>query len=379
MARVRKGENEGLPRGLVVDKGYLFIRIFPKGNKPHKESFGLKTPEAVKAATHRVNELKKQIWAGTYSPEIKQKSITVEQACNLYWEDEASKKISARCHFDSALDRIKEKFRYQLVEELNYTHTVAFRKFLKDEGLKDSTINRYHGCWRHIFNFLTEMKLKVKDPKYVDIKLPEYNPGEPVRFIKETHLVPEPPRERVVTLEEFMQFCQYATLRQRKICLSAILTPVRLNDLEWLATQKLAGDTTITMIQGKTKKTVKIHLPLPVRQLIDEGLDFTNRRKEFDEARFEFVKNGGKDFWFRDLRKSGPTILRKLNYNSKLISSILGHTTIKQTETYIPVADDEQKEAMDKVAEVFLPAINLIVPKTVLNENDNVEKVAESC
>jgi len=64
-----------LPRGLICDRGYLFIRLFPgKGHKPHLEGCQQHTPHNEKLAIIKLNDYRKEIFLGRFNSQTSGKA-----------------------------------------------------------------------------------------------------------------------------------------------------------------------------------------------------------------------------------------------------------------------------------------------------------------
>lgn len=347
--KIESGPLKGktLDKGLYLNNGYLYVRIFDNG-RPLKTYIGPETEAGIlDKARIELDKLKGLRRAGKLGQELKAERWTVEKACDAYWKEEGSKKPSYKT-IRGFVAKIKGMFANEWVDEVNFTHTVALREKLEKDGLKLNSINRYHACWRRIFYFLVEMK-RVKAHGFANLKLPEFNPGTPIKSRAETHLGSERHlrRRRVLSPEEFAKFCSVASPRVREVCMLAVHTMLRLKDLKQaVASKNLEGHG----LQSKTQREYEVELSDKARELIGRGVDFTNFTAEFRKARKD---SGLPHFQFRDLRKSLGAIMRESNYDLKKISELYGHASMSMTEVYLPVNSEEKRKAVNEAAALF--------------------------
>lgn len=369
-----------LPRGVYIDGEYVLIRKFPNGVKFEQHVGRLDKPGVLDDAIVKVHEYDSQIRAGRFEIETKAKRMTVNVAAELYWTEEGSKKPSGQA-IRIYLNGIKRKWGQEFLDACNHTHTIALRKWLLagETAPKQSTVNRYHTTWTRLFNFCNDMK-RIKDKSFVDVKLPEFNPGKPIKSLPETHKVSEKPfrRRRVVTPDEFFHFCKFATMRVRKVCFAAITTTLRRKDLKALSKVKNIDHEGVARgIQSKTNGEYEVPVAEDTKALIAEGLDFSNFRKEFEQARKD---SGLPHFLYKDLRKSAPAIMRKLKTDLRTVQDLLGHATMAMTEVYTPVMDEEKKEALEAVAKLFKQGVDftdgITDPSTSKDGGQNIIQTA---
>lgn len=359
-----------LPKSVLIRDGrYVVVKVVHEGRTVAREQVGTLTDNdadnrrLLQDAEAKVAQIRESIRSGKLGIEARTKKVLVVDACEMYWNGEAKKKPSHKT-FRIFLDRIREKFPSLYLHEANYTHTIALREWLgtfewRGHPMKASTINRYHTCWTRLFNYFKDQK-RLKVQGYADVELPEFNPGSPIRSKPETHKVNERRfrRRRVVTMEEFAIFYKLASPRVRDICKAALLTTLRRNDLKQLNDDVKIDTVTGTAygVQGKVNKDFEVPVVEDVEKVLGK-LDWTNFRREFEEARDKAVGHGVPYFLFKDLRKSAPTILRRMGYDTRTQQEILGHASSAMTEIYTPVEDQEKKEAMENVAKLFHKAL----------------------
>ncbi|MBI3291876.1 MAG: site-specific integrase [Elusimicrobia bacterium] len=333
----RKFKNKTLPRGIRIDRGYVFIRIFPNG-QPFLKCVGpVSQPGVIDDAIVKLNQYREQIRLGKLNLNERVQRITMEQAVDLYWQWHGSQKKSAKSYVLS-LRYLKEFFKGRYVDTITYVDVQRYRHE-REKHVQPNSVNKEHTVLTHLFNKLKEWRrLKVIG----NIQLPTENPGPLVRKASEKAFG----RTRVLSLEEFDRFMRSATMSLRRICLGAIHTTLRLKDLRQLtkanvnqATNQLEG------IQAKTGKPYAVPINRVMCQLIettkgDHIFEFTNFRKQFDETRAEV---GLKDFQFRDLRRTGARMMLKKGVDLATVSAYLGHSSLQMTEVYVTPSRDDKR------------------------------------
>ena len=353
MTVARKFKNKNLPRGILVDRGYVFVRIFPNGRKFQKCIGPLSSPGIIDLAIAKLNEYREQIRTNRFGLDEHCQRITIEQACKLYWDLHGSKRETAS-DYDRTLRRVKAFWAGRYVDTITYLDVENFRAWRskmswKGKMVGPASVNRDHTIITALFNKLREWK-RIK--AIADILLPADNPGAGVKRPSEKAFT----RRRVLSIEEFERLIHQATLRVRRICLGALNTTLRLKDLKLmtkanvvLVNNQLEGE------QAKTNKPYAIPINSVMAKLIETAerehiFDFSNFRKEFDAA----VKAANiKGFQFRDLRRTGATIMLKKGMDIATVSKVLGHASIQMTERYLHTTREEMQKAVDILGSLF--------------------------
>lgn len=342
-----------LPKGIYIDDGTVSVRIFPNG-KPFKRKFGrADAPGAIDDAIAKLHEWRQQIRIGKFELEEHVKRITIEQACELFWNKEACNKPSATSCYKVALDLFKKIFKGRFIDTFTKEDTKTLRAFITNNGRKASTANRYHMVWTSMFYCLKEWK---RDKAIAQIKLPDENPGSLVQKVDEKVFA----RKRVLTPDEFNIVMKHATIRGRRIILTAINTLLRRKDLRLLkkSDNVSASDHTLRGTQAKTGKPYEVPITTEVEKVLktaigDKPLDFTNFRREFDEMRAAAKKAGVDHFEFRDLRRSGARMMLASGYDIATVQGYLGHTTLNMTQVYVAAGREDKRLAGEVLGAKF--------------------------
>ncbi|MBK8575141.1 MAG: site-specific integrase [Elusimicrobia bacterium] len=333
-----------VPRGVIVDGGRVYTRLAVAG-KIVKKSFGsLKDPNALAAAVRAANRHHDDKRLGRQGLERPAEHISVERACEIYWEHHASKKPTAG-NYGRALRHFKGLFGARPLDSMTYLDVQNYRVARERDGLSPSSINREHTVLTHLFNSLrTWRRLKV----IPNLRLPEGNPGSEVRKVGEKQFR----RKRVLSPEEFDQFMKSSTVQVRRACLAAVLTGLRRKDLQNLTVDTVNEPLNLLQgVQAKTGKPYSVPIVGAMREIIETApgrnvLDFTNFRKAFEQAK---ARAGLKvPFQFRDLRRTAARMMLAKGADLATVSAYLGHTTISMTEAYVQ-AEREHKQIAGEI------------------------------
>jgi len=337
----RKFKNKTLPRGILIDDGYVFIRIFPNGQRFSKCVGPVTTPGVIDDAILKLNHYREKIRLGKFDLGERTKRITVEQAVETFTNLHASRLKSA---YDCGLflTRFKKFFAGRYIDSITATDMQTYRAE-RLRTVSPSSVNKERTVFVAMFYKLKEWK---KNKAIANVKLPEENPASEMTKANESVYS----RRRVLSQEEFGKFMQKASPEVQRIALGAIHTTLRRKDLKALtkdnvnpATNQLEG------IQAKTGKPYAIPINGVVRQLVESAhgqqiFDFTNFRKQFEEAK---ESAGIVNLQFRDLRRTGARMMLKKGADIATVSSYLGHSSIQMTQVYVPPSQDDKRVASE--------------------------------
>lgn len=364
------GTYRKIPKGIYIDQGYIKIRIQHQGI-PIREHVGPKDESGVlDTAILRLEEIRKDIRAGKFGQEAKFIRWTVNQACDKYWELEASKADSHKT-FKGFIDTIRAHMGTRWLDEISYLDVEAFRKSLSTElrvkrrnkttgeleyvPLKLNSVNRIHTTLTRLFNALTDWRRTKEIP---NVKLPVENPGAVVHRPSEKHLS----RRRLITPEEFAKYWSVASERLRRISLASILTGLLQKDLQVFAEEVVKSNRSGLGVRSKTGEAYDIAVSDALVQIIGDGLDWTNFVNEFKAVR---KACGLPHFQFRDFRKTGATLLYRMGFNMAALKDILGHGDISTTQLYIIPNKDDKTVAQEKLAALFMSKIKDTEPQAL--------------
>lgn len=347
----------------MIDRGYLYIRIFPEGRRgrPFRQYFGPVNKGSLARAEYKLREYRNQIANGRFGIPEKQNRIDVNQACDIYWELYARHRPS-RKSYRTSLRHIRDAWGSRYFDEITYEDVEKYRN--EAERIRcATTVNREHTIITHMPRiFRRWMATRTIEP----VKLPD-NPGSLVSKAPEG----EHRRTRVLSIEEYERLQKNAIESVRLICEMAVMTLLRKRDLELLTrdnynstTRTLSGIQTKTVVPGRCKGH-RYCIPVEDQEIerrimASDGrlLDFTNFRRRFAEA----VKASNlKDFVFKDLRRTGATWLYKKGVDLKTISLLLGRASTQMTEAYLGIVDGHTREAARLLQSTFSAVVNAVV------------------
>ena len=348
----RKYKSRALPRGIRIDRGYVFIRLFPNG-KPFLKCVGrVNQPGVLDAAVIKLNQLREQVRLGKFSLDERAKRMTTEQAVQAFWELHASLK-PARYTFRYFLKNFEAYFKGRYIDGITTMDMQRYKmQRMKGtataKGISPQTFNRERTALVTLFNKLKEWK---REKVIGNVKLPEENPVSPLSIFNEQLTA----RRRVLSREEFDRLYEASDYEMKRIVTMAVLTTLRKKDLMLLSkenydpyTNELKGIQSKNALRGKT---YCIPVNAVMKRILDQGpLDFTNFRKRFYGA----LKAAGlNNVQFKDLRRTGARTMLAMGHDIKVVSEHLGHSSIRMTEIYVPPVKKERQEASNTLGEVY--------------------------
>ncbi|MFN0118807.1 MAG: tyrosine-type recombinase/integrase [Elusimicrobiota bacterium] len=337
---MRKFKNRNLPRGIMIQRGYVWIRFFPHGRRVVKLIGPANMPGSLDKAISLLSEYREQLRVGAFGRDSKAARITVREAIDIFMDVHGKKTANQGRNYRTYFKKIDKMFGHRFVDEITYKDIEDLRHQVESEGSCLSTVNRYHTTMTCFFN-----KLRFAKRKKVikNILLPEDNPATLVKKNSEAERV----RNRLLTTDEYNRFIKVMAHDPEliRIFQGALVTLLRRKDLKFLSKGNIHENSNrLKGYQAKTKLPYSIHITSDIRELIntaptgDKIFDFTNFRKRWDSA-LKLV--GLQEFQFRDLRRTGATLLHNKGMKLKAISKYLGHATMAMTERYIGVESDD--------------------------------------
>jgi len=365
----RKYKNLKLNRGVLLDRGYVFVRQFHNGRPLARKCVGRISERNVILANMLVNKRNEKRHLGKLGYDAELDSMTIERACDLFWELHASRLRSAYS-YKFFLKGIKRFFAGRLVQDMTYLDIQNYRQE-RSRQVKANTVNREHGVITTLFHKLSEWK-RMGRPELKDVKLPGENPGSLVPKVNEKPFR----RKRVLTPEEYARLMEHADEPLRRAINAALHTYLRRKDLLQFDTSKNVSGDAIIGIQSKTGKEYSNPLSPELRNLIEttDGNRLLNMSERTLERKFKLAvaQAGIKNLQFRDLRRSSATMA--LNHGASLstVSSYLGHASLRMTEDYVGALEEEKKKAASIIGQVYNTAARCrTVVKTVVRHFKN--------
>src|SRR5690348_10772226 len=88
----RKFKNKNLPKGIMIDRGYVWINIYPNG-RLYKKCFGpVNQPGVIDNAIAKVYQLREQIRLGKFEIESEVKRLIFAEAAEIFLKLHAANK-----------------------------------------------------------------------------------------------------------------------------------------------------------------------------------------------------------------------------------------------------------------------------------------------
>ncbi len=387
MRKQPAGIKRKLPKGVLVDRGYVFIRIFRNG-KPFREGFGKAVPSNINTAIAKLNEYRLSIHNEKFDFEDKAKRVHVKDAAQLIIDRGVPKSYVAAYN---RLVQFTEDCFYDLLSPLRMSSyrewakaNVSVKRRNVETGeietfpLSDSSINYDLTAFSSMYY---RLKGLVEDHQLPALKLP----AQPICRKVERFDERISRRKRHLDQDELVSFLSVATPRVQRLCVGALNTVLRKKDLLALIPEnRVAGNGQIETMQHKVSAYVATPDNSNTRALFESAfgervLDDTNFRREFERSRKVWLEGFPKEEWkakwfmFMDLRR---TALRKVYDETKdilLCQELAGHSSPETTRRYLGVSKFDISRAGQVLQKAFtfeLPVseANGTVVKTVGSE-----------
>lgn len=331
-----------LQKGLVCNRGYLFIRVYPMDRPVYLEGCGPHTPMNQKAAEIKLAEHRKRLALGDFSPKRDQAvAMTVDEVLDLYMP---RCKVKNRKVLESVVRRLMRPafghHRFDLVTpKMARRWREAHEKDVDPhtgEVIKSSTVNRDQAVISAVWSTI-ERWVKLEEDGIPAIRLPEENPFKYVKKSDERIYA----RDRVPNREEMRAAKAWCLANDPGLWQAierATLTALRRSDLK--DHNEKGGE---DGIQGKTGKRFKVYAQFPL------PLDLTNWRRRWDALRRALgwdVEGTATHTVWHDIRHWGPTILAELGYAGKLLQKVTGHATEAMVDKYTGLRKEKLVEAV---------------------------------
>ena len=334
-----------LPRGVVCNRGYLFIRLFPNyAVKPFLKGCGPHNRTNEKLACIQISKHREAIMLGKFDMEVSAPSITVHKAVEIYMAYKDFTAVS-RANTKSILKVALPFFAHMLFDKVRPMHAEAWRveqeKTLAPNGkpVAFSTVNRRQRALQSVWSTIINWS-KLEKPFLPKIKLPENNPFSFVERPSEKPLA----RRRVPSRIEFRQakaWCMGNDPELWEIIVRAVATFLRASDFK-----RANASGAQEGIQGKTGGRFITYTAFP------SPVDLTNWRSRWNalQAAMGWDKEGTAEHTvWHDLRHCGPTILGEQGWSTKQIQQLTGHASESMADRYTHLRPEKLKEAAETV------------------------------
>jgi hypothetical protein len=341
-----------LPKGLLCNRGYLFVRIFPD-KKAVLKGCGLHTKENQKTAILLLNDYRQKIALNAFELPQKLERLSLREAWAMFYKHHYEEwKHPSRNVYRTENSKASAIGGYTTIAALlgnpffDAISAEDVRVKLKDQllaqGKSPATVNKYKGLLSSMFTVLKRLSV---DGRIEPVRLPKENPCQYVPDLEEKRL------SRILTKYEAQKlkyaFQQLQDMDGWEICKLALKGCLSEKDL-----RKLEIGQTLDLERAKTGVAINI----PITVLVT--LNWKNWRNRFKKARdvaglFNAIRP--LNVTMRVLRKTGINWLEG-RHEEKLVSQYAGHASIKTTERHYsvtqseklrPLADDLSKQVDD--------------------------------
>jgi integrase len=272
------------------------------------------------------------------------RSLTMPRACDVFFAKHSpSLKPSTAYDMKCRLDVIKRLWETKILDGITEYDVRDLLLRFKTTG----TRLKYLRTLTTLFKlFIRNNKKEGKILDYM-VNAPAENPASEWRREMEPHEKKELPKKRVLSPQEWHTFRPALTRRAGAICEIALGRFLRRGDIKQICRQNIRGD----MIEGVQTKTGEPYI-VPVLEKQPIKYDFTNFRKEFQQAQIKAGMNHQRDcplhFTMRDLRRTGATWYYNETKDLVGVSKMLGHTNLQTTRRYLNI-DETDLRAIARV------------------------------
>lgn len=314
------------------------------GHRVRKVLKGVRTrAEAVRALNLELADAQR----GQYN--FQKKNITFSEMADLYLEKYAKVKKRGWKRSDWVfLRRLKPYFGIHKLSRITPLMIEEYVAERKEDGLKNSSVNRELSCLRKIFNLAI-------DWGYMTV-----NPVSKVKSLSEKGSM----RERILTEDEEVSLFEAAAPHLKPMLMVGIYTGFRrgvIFNLKWQNVDFEKGE--IQIAYSKTGKgravPMKSEVMTPLYSLKtqngkseyvfvnpDTGKPYTDISRAFNGA---CKRAGIEHLKFHDLRHTFGSRLARNGANLNLIRELMGHASILTTQRYLHSQADEKRQAIESL------------------------------
>lgn len=346
-------------RGVVIDRGYVFIRFWPWGRKnpPHREAFGPVTPDNVKLANYKMREYRNKVSLREFDVQKPAVPLLFKNAAPIFVEKHKK-------HLKGYVDRLIPFFGNYFLHDITPIMVKEWRKS-REKEVSFATVNKEQAILSSLFERFKEWNA-VGNMFEDKVKLSPENPCQHVTKPTERHRA----RRRLMSPEEWDRLSPKLAAKivnHRGLvleagwlldhCKMAIYSSLRLKDISRLSGKTITGDV-LTDLQAKNAEKGKTYLipldetlrALAMRIAARPMINNWMLQKYFREACNEA---GILDLTFRDLRRTGLNWLDKHGTRRIVVQNRGGHADGKTTELYVGSDTEEQLEAGQKLQKAY--------------------------
>jgi excisionase family DNA binding protein len=278
---------------------------------------------------------------------FQQKNIAFDEMADLYLEKYAKVKKRSWKRSDWVfLRRLKPYFKSTLLTKVTVLMIEEYVAGRKEDGLKNSSVNREISCLRKIFSLA------------VDWGFLKESPMRRVKNLSEKGSM----RERILAEEEEKRLLAEAAPHLKPMIMVGIYTGFRrgvIFNLKWQNVDFEKQEIRITYSKTGTGRTVPMH-PIVFNLLYalksqngqseyvftnpDTSKPYTDISRAFNKA---CERAGIENLKFHDLRHTFGSRLIKNGANINLVKELMGHASIITTQRYLHSQEDEKRKAIE--------------------------------
>ena len=336
---IRKWKNRVLPKGVVIDREYVYLRVRKGGKTVRKECFGKASSESIDKATRELYRLRERLRSDPTS-------INDDKAIRWPFPYACDEFVKHRPHWRYFKTALNSFFGGYFLDELTFVKVEKYRPFRAALGIADSSINKEIAMVSAMYNLFRRLR-NVKEIPF--ISLPVENPTLGVAKIDES----ASRRRRIISPEEFQTIMAEATPRLQRAILAAFNTGLRRKDV--FSLNASGNDRHADLLEGTMHKVGSIYridkneMMSSLYDTAKDGvvIDRTNHKREFLELRDKCVKHHGiEDFVFKDFRRSAAWQVWLSEKNIFAVMAFLQHKKITTTQRYLGISSDDVKKAV---------------------------------
>lgn len=335
-----------MERGIYIKDGKVYIRIWLNGQR-HMEVIGSESTENKQNALLRIATLKDRARLGKLGIAQKEKPLSFKEGAEIFWPLWLGKKSRTKGASSTTYGRLfgllVPAFGSKILTQITHYDVLEYRK-TREKLVSPSTVNLEQGILSAVFNSLIRAK-EMGYKKLQGVELPVKNPCQ---FVPKADEKPFK-RTRVLNLTELSALKSSCDPQLWGLCKMAVYSTLRKKDLFKLVTEGKIDGKTQSGVQAKTGRpfqfTSFISEVSEQTRLTDKAL--VNWRRRWSKAK---KAAGLQDLQWRDLRRTGATLLAEKGYQTQLIKGILGHASEKMTEKYIDLPEENHIAASRDLA-----------------------------
>jgi len=291
---IRKFKNRVLPKGVIVERGYVYLRLRHNGKALPKKCFGAADSKTIDAAERELYRQRERLKNGQPVENEQKIRWPFPYACTEFIKHRPAWK-----YFDKPLCSF---FGEYFFDELTFVKLEKYRPFRTKLGISGASINKEIAMISAMFNLFKRLRHVREIP---NVELPVENPCLGVEKVAEGR------RRRIITPDEFQVIMSEAVPRLQRAILAAFNTGLRRKDVFSLSS--VGNDKYDNLLEGVMHKVGSMYridkndMMAQLYETASDGkvVDATNHKRLFLELRDRCIKKHGlEDFVFKDFRRS---------------------------------------------------------------------------